>query len=81
MTFPEVNMMLALPELVLLGGIFVAVVLALTLTRIGVVSWLEKQDFAVTKGYDLPVVFIGLLLMAAIVFINILNIKRQVENG
>ena len=65
----------------LLGGIFVAVILALTLTRIGVVRWLEKQDFSVTKGYDLPVVFIGLSLMAAIVFINILNIKKQVENG
>ena len=64
----------------LLGGIFVAVVLALTLTRIGVVSWIEKQDFAVTKGYDLPVVFIGLWLMAAIVFINILNIRKQVNS-
>jgi hypothetical protein len=65
----------------LLGGIFAVVAVALTLSRIGVISWLEKQDFAVTKGYDLPVVFIGLVLMAAIVVINILNIKKQVFNG
>lgn len=65
----------------LLGGIFAVVVVTLTLSRIGVVSWLEKQDFVVTKGYDLPVIFIGCALMGAIVVINILNIKKQVFNG
>jgi hypothetical protein len=43
-----------------------------------VINWLEKQDFVVTKGYDLPVIFIGCALMGLIVTINILNIKKQV---
>jgi hypothetical protein len=43
-----------------------------------VIEWLEKQDFSVTKGYDSPVILIGMALMATIVIINILNIKKQV---
>jgi hypothetical protein len=62
----------------LLGGVFAAVILVLTFSRIGVISWLEKQDFSVTRGYDLPVMLIGFGLIAAILLINILNIKKQV---
>ncbi len=65
----------------LLSGIFITVIGVLTLTRIAVVDWLAKQDFTVTKGYDTPVIFIGVALMLAIVVINVLNIRRQVING
>ena len=65
----------------LLSGIFVTVIGVLIITRIGIIDWLEKQDFSVTKGYDAPVILIGMALMATIVVINILNIKRQVING
>ncbi len=62
----------------LLSIIFVTVIGVLTFTRIGVIGWLEKQDFTVTQGYDSPVILIGLLLITIIVIINILNIKKQV---
>lgn len=62
----------------LLGVIFAIVVLVLFLTRLSVVAWLEKQDFNVTKGYDLPVMLVGLALMTTILVINVLNIKKHV---
>ncbi len=65
----------------LLSSIFITVIVVLILTRIGIVDWLGKQDFTVTKGYDAPVILIGMALMTTIVVINILNIKKQVMNG
>lgn len=62
----------------LLVGVFVAVIVALTAARIGVVGWIEKQSFDVPKNYDLVVWFIGLGLFVLIIFINVLNIKKQV---
>ncbi|MBL7815833.1 MAG: hypothetical protein JNL70_12535 [Saprospiraceae bacterium] len=62
----------------LLGSIFIIVIAALFAARIGVVGWLEQQDFAVSKTYDAPVLLIGLVLMSVILVVNILNIKRQV---
>ncbi len=62
----------------LLSGIFVTVIGVLTFTRIGVVNWLEKQDFSVTKGYDSPVIWVGMTLRATIIIIPSLNINRQV---
>jgi hypothetical protein len=65
----------------LLSGIFAAVIVVLAVTRIGIIDWLGKQDFTVTKGYDAPVLLIGVALMTAIAFTNVLNIKKQVLNN
>lgn len=62
----------------LLVGVFVAVIVALTAARIGVVGWIENQSFDVPKNYDLVVWLIGLGLFVLIIFINVLNIKKQV---
>jgi hypothetical protein len=62
----------------LLGGVFVAVIVALTAARIGVVSWLEQQGFEASKNYGIIVWLIGLGLFGLIVFVNIWNIKKQV---
>jgi hypothetical protein len=62
----------------LLGGVFVAVMIALAAARIGVVSWLEQQGFEASKNYVIAVWLIGLGLFGFIVFVNIWNIKKQV---
>jgi hypothetical protein len=62
----------------LLGGVFLAVILALIAIRFGVINWLAQQSFDVSKNYHLVVYLIGLSLFVLIVFINIWNIKKQV---
>ncbi|MDZ7879578.1 MAG: hypothetical protein U5L45_18010 [Saprospiraceae bacterium] len=64
----------------LLGGVFVAVIIALVAARIGVVTWLEQQGFDCSKNYDFVVWVLGMGLFGFIVFVNVWNIKKQVFN-
>ena len=62
----------------LLGGVFVAVALALVVARVGVLHWLESQSFSLPKNYDVWVWLVGTALVVGIVAANVWNIRKQV---
>jgi hypothetical protein len=62
----------------LLGGVFIAVILALIVVRFGLASWFSAQGFDLAMPYHFMVILAALLLMGFITAINFFNIKKSV---
>jgi hypothetical protein len=62
----------------LLCGVFIAVIVALVVVRLGLISWLSKQGFDLAMPYHFMVILVGFLLMSFITVINFFNIKKSV---
>lgn len=62
----------------LLGGIFLAVVAALLVSRWFLVAWFAKNDFELPQMYHLFVIALAFVLMSVILLINLRQINRLV---
>jgi hypothetical protein len=62
----------------LLGGVFIAVVMALILIKMGLLAWLSQQGFELGMPYHWLVILTAVVLMALIGLVNFLNIKKSV---
>lgn len=62
----------------LLGGVFLTVIIALILVRLGILKWFTEQGFELSSMYHVLVIGIGLVLMTLILIVNFNNIKRSV---
>jgi hypothetical protein len=62
----------------LLGFVFIAVIVALILIRMGLLAWLSQQGFELGVPYHWVVIVAALALMAFIGLVNFLNIKKSV---
>lgn len=62
----------------LLGFVFFTVVIALILTRWGIITILDKQGFELNSYYHVIVIAAGVGLMLLITVINLVNIRKNV---
>jgi len=65
--------------LILFGGILIAVLLTLALSRLWFANWFEGQGLNIDAGVHWSVYLMGILLSLLILFLNFRNIKSNIE--